>query len=483
MSDWWEQGVVYEIYPRSFQDSDGDGIGDLPGVRSRLDYLQWLGVDAIWLAPIYASPLADFGYDVSDHTRIAPEYGTEADFDALVADAHRRGIRVLLDLVASHTSIEHPWFRQHPERYVWSERPAPNNWVASFGGPAWSLDERSGRYYLHSFFAEQPDLDWRNPDVREAMAGVIRHWLERGVDGFRVDAVDRLMKDRELRDDPRGDAPFPLPLHPDGQGLDPVHSRDDPEIGIALEALRDAAGDAALIGEVYLPGARLGPYLERLDQVFSFDLLHAPWDATALAAVLEGIGGARGIAWVLSNHDFSRVASRWGEEAMRAAALLLLTMPGSAFLYQGEEIGMVDGPGGGPRLDRFGRDSFRHPMQWQPGEGGGFTAGSTPWLPPVDPARRNVADQRRDAGSMLALFRRLIAARRSISGPLAEIEARDGLLRYRRGSHRIVINAGSEPRSVGALGEGRVEVATSAAVDAGDAVLGPGDGVLLRIDS
>jgi alpha-glucosidase len=202
VSSWWEAAVVYEIYPRSFQDSDGDGVGDLRGITSRLDYLAWLGVDAIWLAPIYASPMADLGYDVSDYRRIAPDLGTDEDFEALVADAHERGIRVLGDLVLSHTSIEHPWFRDHPDRYVWADGGPPNNWVASFGGPAWSLDERSGRWFLHSFFVEQPDLDWRNPEVRSAMHDVFRFWLDRGVDGFRIDVAHFVMKDPQLRDNP-----------------------------------------------------------------------------------------------------------------------------------------------------------------------------------------------------------------------------------------------------------------------------------------
>ncbi len=480
MNAWWQQAVIYEIYPRSFQDSDGDGIGDLAGIERRLPYLQWLGVDALWLAPIYRSPLADYGYDVSDHTAIAPELGTEDDFGRLLAAAHARGLRVILDLVASHTSIEHPWFREHPDRYVFSDDPAPNNWLASFGGPAWSLDESSGRHYLHSFFAEQPDLDWRKPEVRGAMAEVVRHWLERGVDGFRIDAVDRLMKDRGLRDDPIGAEPFPLPMHADAQRFDPVHSRDDPEIAIALAALREAAGDAPLIGEVYLPGYRLAPYLDHLDSVFAFDLLHSAWDATEIAAVLERSGSTPELAWVLSNHDFSRVGSRWGEGASRAAAMLLLTLPGSAFIYQGEEIGMVDGPGTDPALDRFGRDAFRHPMQWNGGRGGGFSAGP-PWLPLTDPAERNVEAQRSRPESMLQLYRSLISARRGLSGPLAEIESDGAILSYRRGDHRVVLNIGERTVANPFAGAGSIVVSTSSAPGSSDA-LAPGDGALLRAD-
>ena len=250
---WWRDAVVYQVYPRSFQDSDGDGVGDLAGIASRLDHLAWLGVDALWLSPIYPSPGADSGYDVSDYTGIDPVYGGFEDFDRLSAECRARGIRLLMDLVPSHTSIEHPWFREHPDWYVWADQP-PNNWRASFGGPAWSLDERSGRYYLHSFFPEQPDLDWRNPEVRAAFGEVVRFWRDRGVAGFRVDAIERIMKDAELRDDPPATAEPPLPLHPEQAALDTVHSRNDPEIGLALGGPargggRGAAGRRGLSAE------------------------------------------------------------------------------------------------------------------------------------------------------------------------------------------------------------------------------------------
>ena len=257
--EWWRDAVVYQIYPRSFQDSDGDGLGDIPGVTSRLDHLEWLGADAVWLSPFYPSPGADLGYDVADFTGVDSRLGTPADVDELIEAAHARGLRVLLDLVPSHTSIEHPWFREHPTRYVWAEGGPPNNWRASFGGPAWTRDDETGRWYLHSFYPEQPDLDWRNPEVRTAMREVVRFWLDRGADGFRVDAADRLVKDAELRDDPPASEPFPLPLPAEYGALEHIHSVDDPDIGIALGALREAAGDALLIGEVYLPTARLAP--------------------------------------------------------------------------------------------------------------------------------------------------------------------------------------------------------------------------------
>src|SRR2546423_2810360 len=244
---WWEQAVVYQIYPRSFQDSDGDGVGDLRGVRQRLDILVWLGVDALWLSPFYPSPLADFGYDVSDYTTVDPTFGTLEDFDALVAEAHERGLRVLLDLVACHTSIEHPWFREHPDWYIWSPVDGPpNNWVAAFGGGAWSRDEESGRWYLHSFYPEQPDLNWRNPEVVAAMQEVVRFWLDRGADGFRLDAIDRLIKDDRLRDDPPSTTPFPLPERPEVAALEHVYSRNRPETIGCLRARRRGAAGAGL---------------------------------------------------------------------------------------------------------------------------------------------------------------------------------------------------------------------------------------------
>jgi alpha-glucosidase len=409
---WWENAVVYQIYPRSFQDSDGDGVGDLRGIAQRLDHLVWLGVDAFWLSPIYPSPLADFGYDVSDYTDVDPQFGTLADFDALVAAAHERGLRVLLDLIPCHTSIEHPWFREHPDWYIWSPVDGPpNNWPSSFGGSAWSRDEQSRRWYLHSFYPEQPDLDWRNPGVVEAMQGVVRFWLERGADGFRLDAIDRLIKDAKLRDDPPATGTFPLPLREDAAKLARVYSGNRPEVVEALAAIRDAAGDALLVGEVFQPTSEYPRYLEVLDLVFAFELLFSSWEEERLQAAIEPAKKLGRVAWVMSNHDFDRLASRVGPENVRAAAELLLTLPGTAFVYQGDEIGMVNGPGADPPFDRAGRDPFRHPMQWDASPTGGFTTGE-PWLPLVDPEERNVEAQRADPDSLLHFYRGLIAQRR-----------------------------------------------------------------------
>jgi glycosidase len=411
---WWQNAVVYQIYPRSFQDSDGDGVGDLAGIERRLDHLTWLGVDALWLSPIYPSPLADMGYDVSDYEAVDPVYGDLGAFDRLLGAAHDRGLKLLMDLVPCHTSIEHAWFREHPDWYIWSGRDGPaNNWRASFGGIAWSPDPfaRGCGWYLHSFYPEQPDLDWRNPEVVAAMQDVLRFWLDRGVDGFRLDAIDRLVKDADLRDDPPTSAPFALPLQDEYAELEHLYSTNSPDIHEALRAIRSAAGDALLVGEVYLPSAEVTPYLEHLDLAFAFELFHAPWERAqdAAEATRDALGASA--AWVLSNHDFPRVATRWGAEHVREAAELLLTLPGTAFVYQGEEIGMADGPGASPPIDRAGRDGARHPMQWDASPGGGFTTGA-PWLPMVDPAERNVARQRDDPDSLLNLYRRLIAARR-----------------------------------------------------------------------
>jgi alpha-glucosidase len=446
--------VVYQIYPRSFQDSDGDGVGDLGGVRDRLGHLTGLGVDALWLSPIYPSPMADYGYDVSDYKGVDRVFGSLADMDALIREAHAQGLGVLLDVVPCHTSIEHPWFREHPDWYIWRDK--PNNWSAAFGGSAWT--KLGERWYLHSFYPEQPDLDWRNPEVVAAMQDVFRFWLDHGVDGFRIDAIDRLLKDAELRDDPPATEPFGLPLREDEAKLALTNSRNAPDIGEALGAIRAAAPEALLIGEVYLPAARWAPYLEHFDAAFAFELLQAPWELGALRRAIEESTRTPGAAWVMSNHDFGRLGTRFGEENARAAAMLLLTLPGPAFLYQGDEIGQLDGPPGESRHDRAGRDRYRHPVQWDASPSGGFTTG-TPWLPPVDPERRNVEAQRGDPGSMLAFVRDLIRLRHDLGEGFELLDAGPGLIAYRRGAHTVVINVTGEPRALPAEA-GEVVLAT-----------------------
>ncbi len=462
--------VIYQIYPRSFQDNNGDGIGDLPGIESRLDHLAWLGVDVLWLSPIYPSPMADFGYDVSDYTGVDPVFGTLDDFDSLVRAAHARDLEVLMDIVPCHTSIEHPWFSEHPDWYIWADR--PNNWSSTFGGSAWQ--PLNGRYYLHSFYPEQPDLDWRNPEVVAAMQDALRFWLDRGVAGYRVDAIDRLLKDPQLRDDPPATEAYGLPLSEHEAKLALTNSRNAPDTGAALAKMREAVGDAYLVGEVYLPSAKWQPYLEHFDAAFAFELLLAPWQADRLREAIDASTNRPGAAWVMSNHDFGRLATRFGPENARAAALLLMTLPGPAFLYYGDEIGQGEGPRGERRFDRAGRDQFRHPMQWDATPGGGFTTGD-PWLPVVDPRTTNVDAQREVPGSTLSLVRELIGIRRSLAGDLELLDAAPGVLAFRRGDHTVAINTTAEPAPAPPLGEPVVE-STDGALSAG--TLAPHAGVL-----
>jgi len=433
---WWEPGVIYQVYPRSYQDSNGDGVGDLPGIASRLDHLEWLGVDAVWLSPIFRSPMRDFGYDISDYRDIDPLFGTLADLDRLVAAAHERGLRLILDFVPNHTSSDHPWFvesrssRDNPKRnwYVWRD-PAPdggppNNWRSAFGDmSAWQLDERTGQYYLHVFLPEQVDLDWTNPEVRAAMLDVMRFWFERGIDGFRIDVINLLSKDPELRDEePNPDWRPGMPPRArwlwnrmsDGPAM--------PEYLAKVRAVADEFGDRVLIGETYMPLERLVRYYggehPGIHLPFNFQLLLLPWDAETIGgwvATYEAALPANGWPnWVLGNHDQPRVASRIGEAQARVAAMLLLTLRGTPTLYAGDEIGMTNGDIPADRIvDVGGRDPERTPMQWEPGRGAGFTTG-TPWLPiGRDADRVNVTVERDDPRSILSLHRRLLELRRA----------------------------------------------------------------------
>ena len=440
---WWEGAVIYQVYPRSWADANGDGSGDLAGIAARRDHLAGgrgaLGVDAIWLSPIYPSPLHDFGYDISDYTDVAAEYGTLADLDALIAACHARGLRFLLDLVPCHTSTEHPWFvesrssRESPKRdwYIWAD-PAPlggppSNWEAAFGGGAWEWDAATGQYYLHSFYPEQPDLNWRNPAVAEAMAEVMRFWFRRGVDGFRVDAIFAAIKDDLLRDNPPDRRPPAIPGLGREAGQDPLWSLNRPEVHDVIRSLRRTAAEfpgRVLVGEAYVPVEDLAGYLghgadDEFHLAFNFELLLSPWEHRDLTLGIERSEALHPPGtlptYAFSNHDQSRHASRWGHDRARAAAFLLLTLRGVAVLYAGEEIGMVDADPASlpdPPFDRAGRDAVRTPMQWDPGARGGFTNG-TPWLPLVDPEVRNVAEQAADPASLLSLYRRLIAVRRA----------------------------------------------------------------------
>jgi alpha-glucosidase len=473
---WLPDAVVYQVYPRSFQDSTGDGIGDLSGIASRLDHIAALGADAIWLSPIYVSPDADYGYDVADHTAVDPRYGTLEDFDALLAAAHERGLKVLLDYVPCHTSIEHPWFRERLDFYIRRQvDEPPNNWLATFGGPAWDRDPVTGGFYLHTFYPEQPDLDWRNPAVIAAMQDVLRFWRARGVDGFRLDAIQGLLKDPDLRDDPPANDPFPFPLNPTYARLDHIHSVNAPDVGEAVAAIRAGAGaDAALVGEVYLPAAQRGPYLPDLDAAFAFDLVFAPRRAAAIRAAIESSIAAGRPGWVLSNHDGSRIASRWGQDAARLAAMLILTLPGPAFVFGGDELGQPDGPGHNPPYDRAGRDPCRHPLAWDETPGAGFSTGE-PWLSPVVSPDGPASVQDRDPGSMLNLYRALIALRRELHGPLRFLDGPAETLAFARGDdHVVALNLGQTPWEDPPPGD--VVLATHAA----DGPLQPLSGRVLR---
>ncbi len=451
---WWEQAVIYQVYVRSFQDTNGDGVGDLPGVTQRLGHIAELGAQAVWLSPIYPSPNADFGYDVSDFRSVDPAFGTLEDLDALVSRAGELGLKVLLDFVPCHTSIEHPWFREHPDYYVWAD--APNNWRAAFGGSSWGRDERSGRYFLHSFFPEQADLNWRNPDVREQMIAAMRFWVDRGVDGFRLDALDRLMKDPALRDDPPATHPPALPGDPQDLELDHVHSRNAPDLGTALREIRSAVGDVLLVGEVYLPIAEAAAYLESVDVVFNFEELFAVGNPVQLRDAIDAGLTTGGQGWVLSNHDFSRLVTRAGAANARAVALLLLTLPGPVFLFQGDELGFADAPMAGPEQDRNHRDPFRAPMVWDSdAEHGGFST-AQPWLTPTHHPAAGALQQAQDSTSVLTFTRRAMAVRsRLAANETSLLPSEPGTIALRRGDPIVAVNltdaAAPAPPAAGTL--------------------------------
>jgi len=484
---WWQTAAVYQIYPRSFQDGNGDGVGDLPGILRRLPYLVDLGVDAIWLSPIFPSSMADFGYDISDYCNIDPLFGTLADFDALREAAHRYGLKLILDFVPNHTSDRHPWFlesrasRHNGKRdwYIWRD-PAPgggppNNWLSDFGGLAWQYDARTKQYYCHTFLSAQPDLNWRNPTLRAAMYDVMRFWLERGVDGFRVDVIWHLIKDDQFRDNPKN--PTYRAGEPPHHAVLPLYTADRPEVhGIIREmrAVLDEFDDRVLIGEIYLPIERLVRYYgddsRELHLPFNFALLQAPWQARTLAQLIDEYETAlprNGWPnWVLGNHDRPRIASRVGPDQARVAAMLLLTLRGTPTLYYGDELGMEQVPVAPERVqDPFernvpglglGRDGCRTPMQWCAGRNAGFSD-VEPWLPLEGAyAARNVATLQADKTSILQLYRHLLALRRKLpalhAGNYRPLVASGDLLLFVReyDDERILValNLGAEPTSV-----------------------------------
>ena len=482
--EWWKSGVFYQIYPRSFADSNGDGVGDLPGITRTLAYLAGLGVDAVWLSPIYPSPMHDFGYDISDYRGVDPVFGGMADFDRFLQQAHENGIRVLMDLVVNHTSSLHPWFvesrssRSSARRdwYIWRDgkrgRP-PNNWRSVFAGRAWQWDPGTGQFYLHSFLKEQPDLNWRNPEVRNAVFDEIRFWLDRGVDGFRLDVVNLYVKDAQFRSNPFGIGRYPRPYDMQKH----VYDCDRPELhGILreLRALMDSYPERTTVGEVLVkaPGnariaaSYLGDGTDELHMTFDFTLLNLPWDPARMFRQIEAWYAcmpARG--WptiVFSNHDVPRSFSRYGREnraeKARIVALLLLTLRGTPFIYYGEEIGMEDGRVARRELRdpvglRYwplnkGRDPARTPMQWTPGKNAGFTTGE-PWLPiPSSHATCNAAREEQDPSSLLHFYKTLIRIRRenpclSVGSWRALHRGDDGLIGFERtaGEARIAVLA------------------------------------------
>ncbi|MGI9082187.1 MAG: alpha-amylase family glycosyl hydrolase [Thermoleophilaceae bacterium] len=506
---WWRSGVVYQVYPRSFADSNGDGVGDLAGVTSRLDHLVDLGVDVVWLSPFYRSPMADFGYDVSDYTDVDPTFGALADADALLEGAHARGLRVVFDWVPNHTSDQHEWFlasrssRADPKRswYVWRDpEPGggpPNNWISAFSlhgkRPSWTLDEQTGQFYLHSFLPEQPDLNWEHPAVAEVMREVLRFWLDRGVDGFRIDVAHALGKDPALGDNEPGRR----------------HDQDWPNVHPRLRAIRrvleEYEGDRMAVGEVYLlDQAELAPYVRTGDELHlahNFAFLNLPWSAAGFRAMVDEFeqlaGPGAWPAWCLGNHDHSRIASRYGTGPARVAAMLLLTLRGTPFLFHGDELGLTDVEIPRDRVvDVDGRDPERSPVPWEPpssaGPGAGFTTGE-PWLPITPDAEKVAASvQAGDPESMLALYCELLALRRTTpalsGGSYRALEAGEGIYAYQRGGDvAVALNFAPEPRPVRANGRGSLLASTRPAgprgteVDLATLVLEADEGVIVAL--
>jgi alpha-glucosidase len=521
---WWRSGVLYQIYPRSFADSNGDGIGDIRGVIGKLDHLEWLGVDGIWLSPVTVSPNADWGYDVAGYCDVDPAYGTLADLDELIADAGRRNIRILLDLVANHTSDRHPWFvdarssrdAEHRDWYVWADpKPdgsPPNNWLSNFGGPAWTIDDNTGQAYLHNFAPEQPDLNWWNDDVRTAIDDVFRFWYDRGIAGFRLDVCHMLVKDADLRDNPPitdQDAAFHRRL-----GQKPLYNSNRPELHDVLRRWRKVADSydppRVLLGEsVVLDLQELSSYYGTDDELhlpMNVPFMHGRLDANRLRAVVEGtealIPPSAWPVWAGANHDMSRMATRWArgdERKVRAALVMLLTLRGTPLLYQGDEIGMPDtgltrddlrDPVGVKFWPKHnGRDPARTPMAWSSEAGGGFTSADvTPWLPFGDLDAGNVADQRDDPDSTLHLTRDLIALRGAtpalLAGSYETLPAPDGTWVWRRDDDVVVaINLSDDEASVRGV-DGHIAISTVRSRDGqstgGTLQLAPCEAVVVR---
>jgi alpha-glucosidase len=523
---WWVSGVLYQIYPRSFADSNGDGMGDIPGIIDHLDHLEWLGVDGIWISPVTLSPNADWGYDVSDFCAIEPDLGTMDDVDRLIAAAGRRGIRVLMDLVPNHTSDQHPWFLDsrsslasaRRDWYVWADpKPdgsPPNNWVSSFGGSAWTPDEATGQSYMHNHLSEQPDLNWWNDEVRAAFDEIMGFWWDKGVAGFRIDVCNVIIKDAQLRDNPVAteDDDFEAQLF----GQRSVYNANRPEVHEVIRHWRTRA-DAfpeprVLLGETPVPvedlAAFYGDGRNELNLAFNFPFISAPFDAAALRQVVEGTEAALPPGgwpvWTGSNHDMFRFPTRWAGDdpaKVRAAVLMLLTLRGTPVLYQGDEIGLgnhtaliqedMRDPLGVRYWPHYeGRDAGRTPMHWTDAPGGGFTEpGVRPWLPLGDVRAINVDEQRGEPDSVLALTHDLIALRRQEpdlrTGSYRTLEAPEGVWAFRRGEgHLVVLNMADQaaivPDVTGTLQFGTVRSRAGEPVS-GALELRPWEGVIVAV--
>jgi alpha-glucosidase len=536
---WWQTGVIYQVYPRSFQDSNGDGLGDLEGVTSRLDYLSdVLGIDAIWLSPFFPSPMADFGYDISNYVDVDPRFGALADFDRLVAEAHRRNIRIIVDYVPNHTSDQHPWFqesrksRDNPKRdwYIWADaKPdgsAPNNWLSVFGGSAWEWDEATQQYFMHAFLKEQPDLNWRNPEVKQAMFDVVRFWLDRGVDGIRVDVAHGIMKDPELRDNPPNlllekvaDNPYKNLGAYDSQLH--VYDRGHPDLHAIYRDMRRLLNSYGLerprvsIGEIHIFDYQewatyFGAELDELHLPFNFGLLGVKWNATAVRTVVDVVESVmRPGAWptyVVGNHDEHRIATRVGPDEARVAQMLLLTLRGTPTIYQGDEIGMTDVPIPPEAVqdpwERYtpglglGRDAERTPMQWEPASNAAFCPeNAKPWLPVANNAKKvNVASELEDPKSMLSLSRALLRLRRETRAlqigsyrPVAEVPKETFVYLRELGEQRLLIAlnfaTAASKVAIPELENADILLSThmdrQGAVEAGELTLRPNEGVIV----
>jgi alpha-glucosidase len=525
VSGWWSNAVCYQIYPRSFADSNGDGIGDLRGITAHLDHLQWLGIEVLWLSPTFPSPNADWGYDIADYRGVHPELGTSEDLDELLAEAARREILVLLDLVPNHTSVAHPWFvdsrssrdAAHRDWYVWADPlpdgSPPNNWVSAFLGSAWTLDERTGQMFLHNFLDEQADLNWWNDDVRDEFDAILRYWFDRGVSGFRIDVAHMIVKDRELRDNPpAGDGD---PLLAQLRGQVPTYNSNRPEVHDVHRRWRKVANEydppRLLVGETFVDHVEeVIPYYgtgDELGLAFNIPFLQAPFDAAQLRDLVELTEELlpEGCApvWAGSNHDVSRLPTRWAAgnvDATRAALLMLLTLRGAVFLYYGDELGMPDTNVPADRLvdpvsialaPIHNRDAARTPMPWTGAPGAGFTApGVEPWLPLGDVAACNVEEQRADPSSTLRLVRDLIALRRELpdlrDGVYAPVATTGDVWAWRRGDGVLAaVNLGGAPGEVDGV-TGAVRVATDRTRDGervtGTLALAPWQGAVVGTD-